>query len=473
MDGPKMAGWEGISVTSWIASVSIVLLLFLAACDGGGTEPPGEDGPEPDRITLDPSVTHQEMLGFGGALTWHCDRITRSSKKDDIAQLLFEDLGTDVLRLKNWYYPVDYPDDKTADEMEVSWFKPHFDATNELYDLAKQHNPDIDVLLSSWGPPSSLKSNGSLYEGTLEKNADGTFAYDAFADYWIDILDHISFAPEYLSIQNEPAFVTPDWETSEWRPNETDQFPGYQTALDEVYQRLQSRSDAPVFIGPESANLGNSAFGNTFGAFAEVLRDKEYVGMYGYHLYNFDENTSISETTPDLRMVGDDFGDKPNIMTEYSGMSWMRTARLINHVVVEADASGYIYWEMMWDENEPNAMVQVDQSGNYEITPFYYVIKHFAKHVDEGYRRIEVSSEDGALHVSGYVSPSGDQLTLVIVNPFDSTKEIAVEVADQSIRGLGGKQSTASEFYRDMGSLASDASFSIPSRSITTVVIDV
>lgn len=460
--------------TGRVAGVSICLVLILTACSGGNESDPVKEGPTPDRIILDPSVTHQEMAGFGGALTWFCDRITQSSEKDEIAQLLFEDLGTDLLRLKNWYYPANYPDDKMADEMEVSWFKSHFDATNELYDLAKQYNPGIDVLLSSWGPPSALKSNGELEEGTLKRDAErGEFMYDAFAEYWIDILDHIAFTPKYLSIQNEPSFVTPDWETSEWRPTETDQFPGYETALDEVYQRLQSRSNAPTLIGPESANLGNSAFGNTFGAFAEVLRDKGYVGMYGYHLYNFDENTSISETTPDLRMIPDNFGNKPNIMTEYSGMSWMQTARLINHVIVEANASGYIYWEMMWDENQSHAMVQVHQDGTYEITPFYYVVKHFAKHVDEGYRRIDVSSEDGALQVSGYVNPSGDQLTLVIINPFEGLKQMEIEVAHQSIQGMEAWQSTETEFFRSMGSLAPDEPINIPSRSITTIVVDV
>src|SRR5690606_21979915 len=64
---------------------------------------------DPVTLTIDPTTTYQEMVGFGGALTWHCDRITSSAKSQEMYDLMFEDLGMDILRLKNWYYPQNYP----------------------------------------------------------------------------------------------------------------------------------------------------------------------------------------------------------------------------------------------------------------------------------------------------------------------------------------------------------------------------
>lgn len=142
----------------------------------------------------------------------------------------------------------------------------HFDATNQLYDLAKQYNSDIDVLLSSWGPPSALKSNSSLSEGPVKQNENGEFASDAFVEYWDD-----SVNPNDLSIQNEPSSVTPDWEPSAWRPTGTRNDPGYQTSVEKVQEHLLDQSDPPSLIGPESANLGMNAFGNPFGTVAEIL----------------------------------------------------------------------------------------------------------------------------------------------------------------------------------------------------------
>lgn len=263
----------------------------------------------------------------------------------------------------------------------------------------------------------------------------------------------------------------PDWETAEWSPTETSALPGYETAIDRVHQRLQSRERTPTLIGPEAANLSS----DSFDAFSNALRDKDYVEMYGYHLYNFDEGTSMSETIPYLRKIPESYGNKPNLMTEYSGLSWMKTARLINNVVEEANAAGYVYRELMWaansdQEGTDNAMITVESSGAYDTTPFYYVMKHFAKHVDEGYQRIDVTSEDESLSTTGYMNPAGDQLTLVVVNPF-GWKNVDLSVETGSIEGVTAVQSIDGNFYQEMDA-AVDEPLSLVQNSITTIVLD-
>ena len=242
----------------------ISALVFGMSCSDDEPDPNGGNPtPDPDptdnsiKITVDPSTTYQEMVGFGGALTWYCDRVTSSAKKNEILDKMVNDLGADIIRLKNWYYPANYPTNKTPDQMEVSWFKQSFDATNELYDLIKTRNSNTQVLLSSWGPPSVLKDNNNLNEGTLKKEG-GKFVYDQFATYWEDILDHISFTPDYLSMQNEPNYTNPGWETCMWSSSETATLPGYANAIDTLYQRIKDRTDLPVIIGPESANLSSA-----------------------------------------------------------------------------------------------------------------------------------------------------------------------------------------------------------------------
>lgn len=115
--------------------------------------------------------------------------------------------------------------------------------------MAKQFNPGIQILVSSWTPPSALKSNNNLREGTLKRN-NGVFMYEAFGDYWNDLLDNLQFNPDYISIQNEPGWITPDWETCEWRPAETAEFPGYNAAFDAVYNKISTRSNPPMMIDP-------------------------------------------------------------------------------------------------------------------------------------------------------------------------------------------------------------------------------
>src|SRR6185295_6129548 len=117
--------------------------------------------------------------------TWYSNWVTANTKLNEIADLMFADCGIDIIRFKNWYYPDNYPTDKTTTAMSADGSLLAWNATNALYTLAIQRNQNIKVLFSSWGPPVSLKSNGKLPEGTLKKDATtGGFLYDDFAQYW-------------------------------------------------------------------------------------------------------------------------------------------------------------------------------------------------------------------------------------------------------------------------------------------------
>ena len=456
-------------------SLLFIMAIFLANCTNN-EDPDGNNIPDPDPdpdtsiiITVDPATSYQEMIGFGGALTWYCDRVTSSSKKGEILDLMVNDLGADIIRLKNWYYPLNYPTNKVPDQMEPTkeWFKQHFDATDELYELIKSRNQNTKILFSSWGPPSALKSNSNLNEGTLKKE-DGKFVYGQFATYWEDVLDNISFNPDYISIQNEPNYVNAGWETCEWAAFETFNLPGYENALDTIYEKIKDRSNLPVIIAPESANLST----NSFQGFADRIKDKPYVGAYAYHPYNLNESSTASNMVNSLKPVGDNYSDKPNLMTEFSGMSWLKTSQLIHHVLKFANSSAYIYWELMWAPDSDNAMIQVDGSGNYTLTPFYYLIKHYAKHVDEGYLRIDVSSSDSGIDVVAFKSPDNSRLTLILINTKTTNEEVKFDVGSAAVTAIAAWQSKETELYTELTDLSIDEALLVKSKSITTVTID-
>ena len=448
------------------------LIFVFAGCSNNENDPGGDDpDPDPDtsiKITIDPAVTYQEMVGFGGALTWYCDRITSSSKKEEILDLMVNDLGADIIRLKNWYYPLDYPNNKVPDQMEATkeWFKQHFDATDELYAEIKSRNPETKVLLSSWGPPSALKSNSNLNQGTLKKDGD-RFMYNEFATYWVDVLDNISFSPDYISMQNEPNYVNAGWETCEWASQETFNLPGYVNAIDTLYQKIKNRQNLPVIVGPESANLSTTSFK----AFSDNLVDKDYVGVYAYHPYNLNESSSESTIKGSLAELKS-YSDRPNFMTEYSGMSWLKTGRLINNALKIANSSAYIYWELMWAPDSDYAMVQVESNGNYTVTPFYYLIKHYAKHVDEGYDRVDAVSANSGIDVVAFKNPENTLITLILINTTATSKEVSFELNSSTINGISAWSSTEDKLYTELDELVVGDPISLESNSITTVVLE-
>src|SRR5687767_8443422 len=136
------------SLVKFFLMLSVVLTVSCGGDDEGDPTPPPPD-PESQKVTITPSTLYQEMVGFGGALTWYSDRVINSTKKNEISDLIFKDLGTDIVRLKTWYYPDNYPTVKTTTSMSDDNSKAMWDVTNQLHQLAKAQNPDIKILLSS------------------------------------------------------------------------------------------------------------------------------------------------------------------------------------------------------------------------------------------------------------------------------------------------------------------------------------
>jgi len=433
----------------------------------------GENG-DKGKLTfvINPIIKHQEMVGFGGSMAWYCDRVTSSAKKDEITNLLFDELGLDILRLKNWYYPKGYPAITSTDEMEVSWFKKHFDASKELYSIAKNINPGIKVLLSSWGPPSALKSNGALEEGTLKKNNDA-FMYDEFVQYNVDVLDSIGFEPDWFGIQNEQGFTTSGWTTCEWRPSESVDYPSFITAFNGVYNEIKYRPNKPLLLGGESENIGTAAWNkslNAFSAFANELKGNEGLFAYGFHLYNY-YNSGIKVSNKSLlNMIRDDFEDKPSIMTEFSStdIDWSSMANVIQTTILESNAIGYVYWQLMWDENATNAIVQVKSDGSYTVTGYYYLLKHFAKYVSEGDIRIELKGSSASVKGTAYLTNKGGNITIILTNNSFLDENIELNLTIGGFTEYTVFQSTEGDYYKKVLVTAID-SIKVPAKSIITI----
>jgi hypothetical protein len=432
-------------------------------------------GPTPVTSALTPATTYQQMIGFGGALTWYSERVITSASKNAICDLMFLDSGIDIIRLKNWYYPNNYPTVKTTTTMDTPGNKTGFDATNQLYTLAKSRNPNIDVLLCSWSPPKALKSNNALPQGTLNQSG-GQFMYKEFAQYWVDILDNISFTPDYISMQNEPGYVNAGWETCEWRPTETASFPGYDRALDSLWLHLKNRPNVPKILGPETENLGAAAWNaslNTFRDMTTPIKTKSYLYGYAYHLYNYAGGAG-SIAPANLNIVRDEFNNHPNFMTEFSSANynWIDVARMVHANLTEANTSAYIYWELGWDAASTSAMIGLDNAGGYTVKDNYYSIKHFAKYIDKGYTRIAATGSNATLNLTAFRNPAGNQITVVVINNHVSTQPLNFTLSGATILSAQAYQSVAGNYWQSLGAVTVSSVQNLPGKSLTTYVIN-
>lgn len=463
-------------VWSWV----LVGCTILSSCQ---SESPGTDTTEPDPvsdsivITVNPANKKQEMIGFGGALTWYSNWITTNSKVNEIADLMFSDLGIDIIRFKTWYYPDNYPANKSVDNMsntgDNDYAKVHWDATVQLYELAKARDPKIKVLLCSWGPPVSLKDNNRLPDGTLKKNSGG-FMYDEFAEYWNDILEYTPFDPDYISIQNEPTYVNSGWTSCKWSITESSLLPGYNTALNKVYDRIKNRAHLPLMVGPESQDM------QTFTPFVNVLKDNPNCPVLAWHPYNINSTTSASAITSSLKSIGG-LSTKPTMMTEFSdNLSWFNTALFIQEALTQANASAYVYWKLGWAtpaSGEDAAMISAGSTSSspYHVTPYFHLIKHFSKNIDAGYFRVETTTATlpaSDLVTSAFTSPDGKQVTIVVVNNATATAKVKFVVQGKTAKNITMVQSKEGSYYASVPVASPADVVSLPGKTITTAVLE-
>jgi glucuronoarabinoxylan endo-1,4-beta-xylanase len=417
-------------------------------------------------VTIDPGTTYQTLEGFGAAIAWYGSWLTDHPNKAELYKILFQDLGLDIIRFRNTY-----------GSRNGESFAPIEAAVLAGAKNALGH--DLKVLISSWTPPSDLKLNGTLNGGTLAK-INGSFPYDDFAQYWYDSLvayKEKGIVPDYISIQNEPDYENSGWETCIFKPAETTDYPGYGTALDAVYNKLQILENVPKIIGPEACGLNES-----LGQYTDNMDLSQVYGI-AHHLYNggSSDNSDPDAFITNMCKYKSLYGDKPLFQTEFDYGTPLNTGILMINALVEEGVSGYFYWDLIWS-NSQRPLVKLENAYNtsewtttegYIITDWYYVFEQFSKFTDPGFTRVAATSDSSTIRTTAFVSEDQEQLTVILINNGSTESTVALD--------LGGYTAGSSAIYRtipdgaekcsEIGSLGAGNTVSLPAQSIATVVI--
>jgi glucuronoarabinoxylan endo-1,4-beta-xylanase len=457
--------------------------LAVSACGGGAEDPTNVS------VTIDPTVSHQTLVGFGAATAYQAYLL--SGRTDDIYQVLFVDSGLDILRLGNWYQNQIVPGGTTT-------FTPDSPFTDSIsVDIvqkatAARGGTPPKILMSSWTPPAYLKSNGvtrpprdasgqSASPGTLIQSG-GAYAYSDYADWWVRALQAYAaqgVVPDYVSIQNEPDYYTPYWETCLFGASEGASMngitvAGYGQALDAVYRAIQASDLAtrPVLLGPETTGF----LGGVVERYMAGV-DLSQLGGIAHHLYGSTEdnpapdwfNGSMSTVGAHAAAVG-----LPAFMTEYSpnAPTMFDTAWLMNNALTVENVSAYIYWELVWNQMEPTGLVSIaspSPDSAYTVNDTYYALKHFARWTDPGWVRVDATSSVSTVRVSAFMSPGGDSLTVVLLNAGGKDHLIAATPSGFSYGSLTVYRSSGDSERTAQVAPDSDGNVLLPPSSIATL----
>lgn len=390
-------------------------------------------------IDVDDRVTYQTMVGFGAAVTdasAYLINQTLGSGREAVLRDLFDPrsgLGLSFIRVPmgaSDFSPTHYTyDDRPAGQAHdaLTRFSIDADRAHKLPVLrrALALNPQLRIVASPWSAPAWMKSNGSLIQGTLQRDS-----YGHFADYlrrFVRAYEAEGVPIFAITVQNEPAFEPPD-------------YPGMRLSA-AARAELIGQHVGPLFVA-SSIQARILDWDHNWDHPEEplaVLGDsiaRRFVSGVAWHCY--------AGSVGAQEIVRAAHPDKDVYFTECSGgtwapnfadnLQWTVSTLLIGSV--RGWARGLALWNLALDEtggphlggcDNCRGVITVDaRSGAVTRNEEYYALAHASRFVRPGAHRIASTTDVGGLQSVAFRNADDASLVLIVLNSSASTVPLAV-----------------------------------------------
>jgi glucuronoarabinoxylan endo-1,4-beta-xylanase len=396
---------------------------------------------------------HQTIVGFGGAEGFYGSYLDSHPNESAIMTALFDPvkgLGITFLRLQNNYYNFNGSNASTFDT----------DNTKLVMGATSALGTTPTILMSSWTPPASLKSNNSVNGctgvtsgnctsgfGTLAQ-VSGAYNYAGFGQFWLSSLQAyaaLGVKPNYISIQNEPDFPA-TYVACLFNPTEapanlyggTQSYASYGKAFDATYQAINASNanltTVPKMIGPESFSIPNAQ------ALLTQVPTNELAAV-AHHMYNVSSygGNPQNQVSP-MTTLAAAYPSALKFETEYYQTPGFSNAVDIHNALTVANDNVYLYWGLTWPSTLSGG-ISTDQQGLLYIdNPFtsqsnwaypngwtyndaYYTLKHYSYFIRPGYVRYDASVTNADEDISVYQSADSKTTVIVILNTSTATTD--------------------------------------------------
>ncbi|HET7543209.1 MAG TPA: hypothetical protein VFK05_25220 [Polyangiaceae bacterium] len=429
----------------------------------------------PVDVNIDLDTRHQDLVGFGASVAYGEGQITGHPQQAALYKDIFNVLGLDILRFRNRYQHTGDDDLSTAGELVA--------AGNSAL------GRPLGVFLSSWSPPAALKANnalvcsGNVQTCTLAKTPAGAFDYAGLADYWLNSLGayaKVGLVPDYMGLQNNANWIPSSAESNEackFLPSEGTvsvplgatsvkvSYPGLAQAQAATLDALSTLATRPKLLAPETSDFGSVA------DYVPSL-DASKTDALAHQLYGVNPVAVDLDGLAAMAKLVSQFG-RPVFVTEMQADGF-GTAVLIHYATVVEGASAYLQTALTGPVSGPltntQALFGID-SASYKLQDPFHAMRHFAGHTDPGWTRVEASAASGLL-VSAWQSPSGQDLTLVLIN--SRAVELSARLklpGDWSSSEVTRSVFSGIERSSVLGPLSTQGVIRLPPESVATVAL--
>ena len=412
------------------------------------------------KITIEPKNQRQEILGFGGSFTEASSSIYKEldeEKKEEIIESYFGENGNKYSMARTHINSCDfslgnYAHVEDENDLELKTFsleRNKISLIPMINDALKKRKNKIRIMASPWSPPAWMKTTGEMNFGGKLKSE----YRDTWADYYCKFIENCEKenVPIWgLSIQNEPE-AKQTWDSCLYTAEEERDF-----IKNHLGPSLKKHNllDRKVIIWDHNRDVMVERA-------RTVLSDPDaakYVWGTGFHWYCGDHFDNVQK-------VHDEFPDKQLIFTEgcqeggpHIG-SWDLGERYATSIINDLNrwTVAWIDWNLILNEqggpnhvgNYCSAPIIVDtRSKNLLYQSSYYYIGHFSRFILPGDKIINSKNTNDKIDVLSSIN--GQNIVNTVIQ---NKNESRVEVNYNK-----GKVNSI---------------FSIPERSIVTVVDDI
>ena len=502
------------------------------------------------RVSINPDQHYQTIEFFGAADAWSGNfvgKLWEDANKEQIADWLFsvendasgnpEGIGLSIWRVNLGAGTLEqsgadiYPYQRraesylTVDGKAYDWGKC---AGNEWFMQAAKERGCNNFILFSNSPLVQYTKNGKGYAPTLDASNLREECYDDFADYLVDVTEHLidkGYNIPYISPINEPQMT---WNTTaqEGTPWKNSEICRMAKELDKALARSAKFDSVRMFIA-ESTRL-KMLYENRP---SELKRfNNDTLETPGRQLYNFFDKQSpfylgelkhldneftahpyhnhfSSEEMREVHKIADKEFRKYGVeyhssewcllpvKQQYGGITadWVKgnhadiqaallMARLIYSDFVDANAVSWCYWKGM-ELRGDHALValhakdgDIHKGGYVSANKMLWVLGNYSRFIRPGYVRVALDGADDldSLAATAYLSPDGKQLVAVYVNSSFEDIPVNVSLPKAWAKKMSSLTSYRTDARHDLCKTITGKGLDhkIGARGVTTIVID-
>jgi len=379
-------------------------------------------------LSINPNVTFQTLLGFGGAMTESSGYVLSRMNEDLQKELINAFFGSEGNSYSMARVHINSCDFSLAsysfDDVAGDYDLKHFDISHDKKYLIPFIQKALSVspypfrlYASPWSPPAWMKSNGEMdhsgYPGLI---ADPQI-HKAWALYFTKFIEaYRSFGIDIwgITVQNEPGW-SPPWEGCYYNASEERDF--VRDYLGPIMR--QNEPNVKIMICDDQKS-------NVFEWAKIILGDLEtaqYVWGSGFHWYDGDYFDHLEETHqmfPNKGLLATEACDCPAQLGD-----WNSGEHYAHDIVGDLNhwALGWVHWNMFLNRtggpnhlgNDCDAPILADmQNQILYYQPSYFYMGHFSRFLPPDSVRIQLNSTSSILETVGFITPKEDVVIVVL-----------------------------------------------------------